>query len=323
MKKYDDKFMQTAKELVESGKSITEVAKTLNVDRHILSNKLRKINVVSTKLNKSHQLGGQYDDPKFLQKLYDEMIDLGMSLTQFKSYKHIDATRFSQKLKDVLGIYPETLCNRKKLNPFVFDNINEESSYWLGFLAADGSVSKDAKYVELTLKDLEHVEKFRDFLESDHKISKRTVKSNGAMTYRIIVGSTYLCNRLIELGIVNRKTYKELVIPDEITNNNLRHYIRGYFDGDGHIKRTSSNKLLLNCIEITAYDEESLNVIKTSIKNATDIDTHIRHYEGKPPKLLGNKENSTKLLKWMYENATIYLDRKYEIYNDLINCRPE
>jgi hypothetical protein len=53
-------------------------------------------------------------------------------------------------------------------NENFFDDLNEQSLYWLGFLSADGNVYKH-KYsysvnLRIALKDLEHLKKFKDHI---------------------------------------------------------------------------------------------------------------------------------------------------------------
>ena len=57
-----------------------------------------------------------------------------------------------------------------KRNSDVFEKIDtEEKAYWLGFLYADGYINEKRKFVDIGLKrsDRGHLEKFRQFLESD------------------------------------------------------------------------------------------------------------------------------------------------------------
>jgi len=60
-------------------------------------------------------------------------------------------------------------------NEHFFDNLNEQSSYWLGFLYADGYVRmKDGKSGELRLKlkdtDKTHIELFLNNLECEKPV---------------------------------------------------------------------------------------------------------------------------------------------------------
>ena len=58
----------------------------------------------------------------------------------------------------------------------IFEKIDtEDKAYWLGFLYADGSVGSKENKIELGLaeQDLHHIEKFRDFIGINNKISYR------------------------------------------------------------------------------------------------------------------------------------------------------
>ena len=54
------------------------------------------------------------------------------------------------------------------LNENFFDELNEKSAYWLGFLYADGYVSSYENSIGISLKseDINHLEKFKNFLNS-------------------------------------------------------------------------------------------------------------------------------------------------------------
>ena len=76
--------------------------------------------------------------------------------------------------------------NKKHVNEDYFEVIDtEEKAYWLGFLYADGSVGTSRYTVELALKeeDYEHILKFKEHIESEHKISKRQKEIDGKIFY--------------------------------------------------------------------------------------------------------------------------------------------
>lgn len=122
-----------------------------------------------------------------------------------------------------------------------------EKAYWLGFLYADGCITRfyrneklKSMSLELTLQDedCEHLIKFRDALESNvpiqHKIIKNKYKSD-----RIVINCTNMCRDLINLGCTPTKSLtlefpNNNILPDEY----LGDFIRGYFDGDGGVSYT-------------------------------------------------------------------------------------
>lgn len=118
------------------------------------------------------------------------------------------------------------------LNESVFDLLNQESAYWLGFLAADGC--RNSKLPEIGLeiqgRDLNHLYKFQSFLQTTIPIAR--VKNR--TTYQMKISSRYMADRLFSLGIKPRKSLTLNNAP-EMPQELLRHYYRGYCDGDGSI----------------------------------------------------------------------------------------
>ena len=116
-----------------------------------------------------------------------------------------------------------------------FEKIDtEEKAYWLGFLYADGSVGSKEDKIELGLaeKDLKHIEKFKTFMNINNKISYREKTKSYRMSFR----SAKCKQDLIDKGCIPKKSLildfpNENQVPKELQ----RHFIRGYFDGDGSI----------------------------------------------------------------------------------------
>jgi len=92
----------------------------------------------------------------------------------------------------------------------------------------------------LSSVDEEHISKFMNFMKSNGKVAcHRSVRANGSvvLSSKSVVTSSHVVNRLISLGITERKT-KTLVINEHLSLS--RHFWRGYTDGDGHIAITPS-----------------------------------------------------------------------------------
>lgn len=121
-----------------------------------------------------------------------------------------------------------------------FDVIDTEAkAYWLGFLAADGCVTdRGKKGLSVTLclaeRDADHVERFRRAIGASNPID-RYQQINWGMTSsfaRITIHGPDLPRGLIAHGVHPRKTFTHAW--PTLTGETLRHYLRGYVDGDGH-----------------------------------------------------------------------------------------
>jgi hypothetical protein len=109
----------------------------------------------------------------------------------------------------------------------------------LGFLISRGSVTYNGKKYRYRLlcsfkeEYYESIYKMREFFKSDRKIEfippKGNTKSN---LYRLSINSKKLCLRLMELGMLPRKSIKRNFKFYEFQNKELdKHFTRGYIDG--------------------------------------------------------------------------------------------
>lgn len=123
-------------------------------------------------------------------------------------------------------------------------------AYWLGFLYADGCITRFYKgeklrsmSLEITLQsqDKDHLIKFRDALNSNVPIKDKIV-ANKYKSNRIVINYTGMCRDLINLGCVPQKSLI-LKFPDEdiVPKKFLNDFIRGYFDGDGGVSYTEGD----------------------------------------------------------------------------------
>jgi len=191
----------------------------------------------------------------------------------------------------------------------------EDKAYWLGFLYADGAISYKETFptaykVELALKesDKEHVEKFKLFMKSERKIRYR----EKTKAVRIIISSKKLCESLIYLGCTPRKSLT-LTFPNkkQVPEKLLKHFIRGYFDGDGHI---SINKNT-NCLMVVSMlgTSEFLNAVIHETKLTCSLKKDKRHL-GNTFSIRPRISESIDFLNYIYKDAEIYLTRKYSKY---------
>lgn len=212
--------------------------------------------------------------------------------------------------------------NRFTFNHNAFSKINPESSYWAGFLAADGWISSKSNLIglELCATDDEHLKKFCRFIGRQEILDYRERKScfnYGKPYFRL--ASVKITNKKIKedldknFNIIPKKTF--IIKPPVIDSIFWPHFIRGYVDGDGSIGfRKSSKKIRFHvcsaskdlvdwmAIALGDYCGESLTIL--TINNLHTIAT--------------SGKKALKIFNKLYENsgAETRLDRKYERYLD-------
>lgn len=203
--------------------------------------------------------------------------------------------------------------NKKAVNENVFEKINtEEKAYWLGFMYADGCVNRTSNRIELSLKeeDYNHIVKFKTFLESEHTIGKKskTIKDKIYISYRLGITSEKLKNDLIKHGCIPNKT-KVLTFPN-LNKKLIKHFIRGYLDGDGCITSQKTSKLSLEILGTQDFLRAILNHYNFP------KDKYIYSFKHTDIKrLILSGENAFKVIEDLYKNSNIYLDRKFNSYN--------
>ena len=256
------------------------------------------------------------DETNFVKDYYMEMKTSEISKILNRTISAIELKASRMGLKK----YPYT-CDYH-----YFDEINtEEKAYWLGFLTADGWISKSKKTnagvtgIELQYGDIGHLKKFNKSISGNYQItdrwrtcqlSKYKDKKNHMCCIRIFSSTMY--NSLNKIGFSNDKSY-DFYIPD-LSPDLIRHYIRGYFDGDGCLCFTNKN---FSISFITASHSLHNDLVKILKDNSIKVNSRIFVNEYGTtmyrPEIyrLNDKIN---FLDWIYKDSNIYLDRKYKKY---------
>lgn len=204
--------------------------------------------------------------------------------------------------------------NQYSLDTHFFDVINTENkAYIIGLLLSDGHVSKSGK-IMLTLKDLDLIEKYRVAIGSSHKIT-----IDGYGNYSIVITSVELSNRLREIGFHNRKSYyidiEKILsnIPPELEH----HFVRGLFDGDGSIKIYRYDYLKKPQLH---FGFTGLECVVNYVKNFLGIKTKtVMESELTRTCVSSCRETICSIFSILYKDATIYMDRKWNTFNEIIN----
>ena len=260
---------------------------------------------------------------KLALKEYLDTPEEARSLTKLGSKYNIKRQTLSERFKK-WGYEIINQQNRCRLNDKVFDNLqSEEQFYWLGFMFADGNISKEGNRIEmrLSIKDINHLEKFRKFLNLSTEI--RTGETNGNGFCHLSVRNKHLWTTLNNLGCTPQKSLT-LTFPNLklfTKKEHILHFLRGYVDGDGCLTISKDGNKLRTRLTMVGT-ESFLNSVNHLFSNKGYVrNKSIKNYNNQSFELKFSDLPSRKLARYLYENATVYLDRKYEKYLEF--CRLE
>lgn len=153
-------------------------------------------------------------------------------LTKLLGFK--SSTSISSKIKE-LKLDPK--LRKGDLNPLLNDT--PLSYYWLGFIAADGYISKTGHFQISTSKNINHLTQLANFLSAKittNKFSKSSYKTNSLFYYRIAIKDKIIGVQIRNLlGIIDKKTYNPISL--NFFDNDIKFYsfLIGFIDGDGYI----------------------------------------------------------------------------------------
>ena len=199
---------------------------------------------------------------------------------------------------------------------------SEEKAYWLGFLAADGCIrsrvrDSDGKTIgdyinlKLSLLDEKHMEKFRDSISPKSKIYYHTGKTickkgNVCISHSCVLGiyGNELVQDVMKLGLHPKKTHT--IDKPNIDEKYYRHFIRGFFDGDGCIHTSYSGGYPSTSYRIACASEllkdwmlGEFEKCKINFRKLDKLSIGISTVNG-----------CNDFYHYLYDDSTIYLQRK-------------
>lgn len=217
--------------------------------------------------------------------------------------------------------------NPNKGNINYFEKIDTNlKAYFLGFIAADGCITnKNCLKINIVKDDRIILDKFVQELQCESHLYE-TPKKIGRTQISFSMSDNTLINHIKKYGIKERKslTIKNIIpnIPKEFKNS----FILGYFDGDGfasisyskYLSKKTNKELKYPILHIGfCGTEDLLNGIVSEIKpkhfrikNESGIDNlHIG----------SSKEDNIKIFKYLYQNQSFFLKRKYDKFIEYFN----
>lgn len=210
--------------------------------------------------------------------------------------------------------------SKYKLDDDFFNNIDTEfKAYWLGFLFADGYIT-NKNYIGLALNsnDENHLDKFKSCIKT-YNCSANCFSNTDNKYSRLIFKSEKMAETLQKYGCTKNKSLS-LKFPICISDDLIKHFIRGYFDGDGSFSYSHKNY----DFKIVGANEFLKSLIDVLKLNKINIDyDNIYHDKRANDKTfytsVGNKKTTADFLKYIYDDSNIYLDRKFIKYKNFLD----
>jgi len=207
----------------------------------------------------------------------------------------------------------------RSVNRSYFKTWSPNMAYILGYIASDGCLHSHDTGISIVSKDKDILDTISDELESTY-----CVGPHSANAYHIQIYSSEIYADLIALGLTPRKslTLKHPSVPSEY----LPHFIRGIFDGDGCVSRVVQRKKVTLW---TSISSASSGFIRLMWHNLTELGLQGGHiYAHKATtcnsktttcyELCFRKYDSLKLYDLMYASASIFLQRKRNVFDSTI-----
>jgi len=230
-----------------------------------------------------------------------------------KSFSEKTGKRISRKSGRVLNQGEGEYFDKLQIDRTYFQSIDSEiKAYALGLLTADGSICNTIKHRKFTI-ELKHPDSIvlhticksvAGASECDRYI-KQIHREGKSPTERLEIYSRDLIEQMVALGF-GRKSERLLVrnLSTELT----RHYLRGFFDGDGHISFDKNRFILQSATKDLIYGFAEL--VESRLGYPSKVKESVNN--GKPLYTFGcyGVDKAKPVIEWLYSNCTIAIPRK-------------
>lgn len=236
-------------------------------------------------------------------------------LTYKEMGKYINRTPTSIQSK--VRFFPfKQKVKKYRVNQNFFKRWSPAMAYILGFIAADGSLIHHgrAHVLHIANDNRDIIRQIKTALQSEGKIIP-IQRDNGKTSHHLRICDKEIFYDLQRHGITERKSLT-ITPPKYLSAKHTRHYIRGFFDGDGSVFLSGKDfPSKLNVVFYTASHPMIrflFNFVKNicpkysgSILKGQNINIYYLHLGQRDGEILFNK---------LYKDADIFIKKKYKIF---------
>lgn len=238
----------------------------------------------------------------------------------------IPTRQINKFLHDVGKINPVGKTKKHKCSSDYFHEINTtEKAYWLGVLYADGNIRSNTPEIKFSAKDKEWVEAFLNAVNSTDVPHKETHSVYKTEIWKARISDDDMHADLKLHGCIPQKSLI-LHFPN-LSEDLIPHFIRGYFDGDGTVgiynNSTKKDAKTLRSGFCCGSEEFLKELCKKLPVKTTTVKRNKRDNNGAGCvyTVSFSVNDSLKLYIYIYKDATIWLNRKKEIFDNFIKQR--
>lgn len=211
--------------------------------------------------------------------------------------------------------------NIYSVNESYFDKIDTPNkAYILGLLYSDGNVNTSNGHYTIRLRlqerDIDILKKIKTEMQYTNDLifyNLNDKNKNWQNSYGLEINNKHMTEQLIKYGVIPNKSLS-IKFPDFLDKKLISHFIRGIWDGDGHI---STKRYLVCC----ACNGDFITGLEKIIIDNLNINPSIYKRNTPSGKILNlaitSREKTTKFLDYIYHDAELYMDRKYNYYLDM------
>lgn len=265
---------------------------------------------------------------EIIKKYLDK--DLKYSKRKLVQEFHIGNRTLNQIFRE-RGIVDKTKSQSLKkydINEHYFDSImTERAAYWLGLFYADGSIRSKKYGITLGLiePDLYLLEEFKNEIGYTGPIwLKKPEKTTHTPFHILRISSPIMHAALNKLGCIPNKSLKlKFPTKNQVPKDLIKHFIRGYFDGDGTIgiykdRRCDAYNINIKIVSSKIFCIELKKRLMKEIQLKASISQESRGSILSANLHITGYKKCAQFLEWIYEDASIYMKRKYNKYIEIL-----
>lgn len=288
-----------------------DLAKELKIS---LSTLYKELKILS--LNKKPQKHWSKNEDSLLIKHWSTKTKQEiLNIFNDRSYESIKTRANILNLKKV-----KNFKNHNKLTKLLDES--NESYYWIGFIMADGHISKKTIKITLSVNDKKHLTKLIDYLGLDSKLRYNMphavgkYQSSGSFSFSVMDAHAVplMSNKF---RIKSNKTLYPPDIHEIIESNNFIPWFCGFFDGDGCVLKKEKNVIGLRIqihnswLNILLKITKKLNSLGISSRSYIDTQGYAR--------LVVYKNGLLPLTSIINDYSLPLMDRKLPLLNNLLD----